>query len=145
MAAFQQDCGPLTLAFATISGKVRQVQLKLKTKQSEEAIFESTQSLGMGLNEPALAKMVQDIQMLEKTHLEKRVVINDKIVKLAMLDYELKKQKFIKKTIEDSEIEVTRMPYAIEIDNLRREEGDVLQSINDAQMELRIAITQDDY
>ena len=65
--------------------------------------------------------------MLEKSHLEKRVVINDKIVKLAMLDYELKKQKFIKKSIEQNEIEVTRMPYAIEIDNLRREEGEVLQ------------------
>ena len=102
------------------------MQLKLKTKQSEEAVFESDQSLGMGLNEPALAKMVQDIQMLEKSHLEKRVVINDKIVKLAMLDYELKKQKMIKKSIEQSEIEVTRMPFAIEIDNLRREESDVL-------------------
>ena len=52
----------------------------------------------MGLNEPGLAKMVQDIQMLEKSHLEKRVVINDKTVKLAMLDYEQRKQRFIKKS-----------------------------------------------
>ena len=76
------------------------MQLKLGTKQSEEAVFEETQSLGKGLGEPGLAKMVQDIQMLEKSHLEKRVVVNDKIVKLAMMDYELKKQKFINKTIE---------------------------------------------
>ena len=86
----------------------------------------------MGLNEPGLAKMVQDIQMLEKSHLEKRVVINDKTVKLAMLDYELRKQRFIKKSVEESEVEVTRMPYAIEIDTLRREEGEVLQQINEA-------------
>ena len=37
------------------------------------------------------------------------------------------------------------MPFAIEIDNLRREEGITLQSINDAQLELRLAITEDDY
>ena len=37
------------------------------------------------------------------------------------------------------------MPYAIEIDSLRMEEGKVLQQINDAQMELRLAITEDDY
>ena len=40
--------------------------------------------------------------MLEKSHLEQRVLINDKIVKLAMLDYELKKQKFIQKTIDQT-------------------------------------------
>jgi hypothetical protein len=33
--------------------------------------------------------------MLEKSHLEVRVLINDKLVKLAMLDYELKKQQFL--------------------------------------------------
>ena len=70
LAAFQQSCVPLTQAFAVISGKVRQVQLKLSTKPSEEAIFEETESLGKGLGEMALSKMVHEIQMLEKTHLE---------------------------------------------------------------------------
>ncbi len=50
--------------------------------------------------------------MLERDHLAIRVQINDKQVKLALLDYELKRQKFLKKTIEDSEIEVKRMPFA---------------------------------
>ena len=49
----------------------------------------------MGLGEEGLSKKVHGIQMLEKTHLEKRVVLNDKIVKLAMMDYDLKKQRFI--------------------------------------------------
>ena len=50
--------------------------------------------------------------MLEKDHLTIRVQINDKQVKLALLDYELKRQKFIQKTIDDVEIEVKRMPFA---------------------------------
>ena len=44
---------------------------------------------------------------------------NDKIVKLALLDYELKKQKYLKKIIDDTEIEIRRMPFAQEIDQLR--------------------------
>jgi hypothetical protein len=39
--------------------------------------------------------------MLEKSHLEVRVLINDKLVKLAMLDYDLKKQQYLLKTIDD--------------------------------------------
>jgi hypothetical protein len=35
------------------------------------------------LNEVAIAKQVREIQVLERSHLEKRVVINDKMVKLA--------------------------------------------------------------
>ena len=50
--------------------------------------------------------------MLEKDHLALRVSINDKQVKLALLDYELKRQKFLHKTIDDSEIELKRMPFA---------------------------------
>ena len=65
--------------------------------------------------------------MLEKKHLEQRVVLNDKIVKLALMDYDLKKQKFIKKTMEQCDVEQARMPFAIEIDDLRREEGVTLQ------------------
>lgn len=47
------------------------------------------------------------------------MIINDKIVKLALLDYELKKQKYLKKIIDDTEIEIRRMPFAQEIDQLR--------------------------
>ena len=49
----------------------------------------------MGLGEPGISKKIHEIQMLEKSHLEQRVVINDKVAKLAKLDYDLKKQKFI--------------------------------------------------
>ena len=64
--------------------------------------------------------------MLEKNHLEKRVQINEKVVQLARMDYELKKQKMIQKSIDDAEIEVIRMPYCQEIDKLKREEGLIL-------------------
>ena len=64
------------------------------------------------IGEKSLSAKVHEIQMLEKDHLNIRVQINDKQVKLALLDYELKRQKFIQKTIDDSEIEVKRMPFA---------------------------------
>jgi hypothetical protein len=70
--------------------------------------------------------------MMEKSHLEQRVIINDKYVKLALMDYELRKQKMIHKTIEDCEIEVKRAPFAAEIDRLRAEEARVLKDINEA-------------
>ena len=70
--------------------------------------------------------------MLEKSHLEKRVLINDKIVKLAKMDYDLKKQCMIQKTIDQDEIEILRAPYAMEIDELRRQEADILHAINEA-------------
>ena len=93
----------------------------------------------------AQAQQIREIQMLEKSHLEKRVLINDKIVKLAKMDYDLKKQWMIQKTIEQDEIEILRAPYAIEIDELRREEADILQQINEAQLDLKLELTQDDY
>lgn len=45
------------------------------------------------------------------------------MVKLALLDYELRREKFIKKSMTDSECEVKRMPLCQEIDELRREES----------------------
>jgi hypothetical protein len=53
-----------------------------------------------------MADLIREIQGHEKEHLEIRVALNEKIVKLALLDYELKRQKFIKKEIEDCDIEV---------------------------------------
>ena len=50
VATFGMECRPLTLAFKTISDKIRQIELKLGTAPSEEAVIEVTQhSLGMGL------------------------------------------------------------------------------------------------
>lgn len=62
------------------------------------------------LGHGSLGNKIDEIQLLEKTHLQQRVLINDRQVKLAMLDYELKKQKMISKTIEDGEIEAARAP-----------------------------------
>ena len=59
-------------------------------------------------------------------------MINDKIVKLARMDYDWKKQCMIQKTIDNDEIEMARAPYAMEIDALRCEESEILQQINDA-------------
>ena len=92
LSQFSASCGPLTLAFKTISEKIRQVELKLATPCDQEAVVEVTQhSLGMGLGLKSCATQIRQIQLLEKSHLEKRVVINDKLVKLAKLDYDLKK------------------------------------------------------
>ena len=53
---FTASCGPLTLAFKTISDKIRQIELKLLTPETDEAIVEATQhSLGMGLGLKACA------------------------------------------------------------------------------------------
>ena len=65
----------------------------------------------MGPDEQRMAKLVRQIQLLEKRHLELRAGLNEKIANLAMMDYELKKQKMIKKTIEDCDIELQRMPF----------------------------------
>ena len=45
-----------------------------------------------------------------------RVKLNDKIVKLHMLQYELSKQKYINKTIDDVDIERETEPKIAEID-----------------------------
>ena len=70
--------------------------------------------------------------MLEKSHLEHRVLINDKVVRLARLDYDLKKQMMLKKNIDQDEIEMLRAPHAAEIDKLRRDEAAILLQINEA-------------
>ena len=48
-----------------------------------------------------------------------------------MMQYELSKQKFIKKTIDDADIEVMVNPRIKEIDNLRKKEAELLQEINE--------------
>jgi hypothetical protein len=53
-----------------------------------------------------------------------------------MLDYELRRQKFLKKTIDQDEIEITRMPFCQEIDELKRNMAEILKEINYTQSEL---------
>lgn len=55
---------------------------------------------------PSFSKKIREVQLLEKSHLELKVALNDKIVKLALLDYELKKQKILHKKLEDCDIEI---------------------------------------
>ena len=92
MPCFTQTCAAVTQAFQGISLRVRHV---------EKVLQESSEKI-----QHRMAGLVREIQNLEKTHLEQRVNINEKIVKLALMDYELKKQKFLKKTIEDCDIEL---------------------------------------
>ena len=91
MARFKNSCDAVTQAFQKISVKVRHVEEKM---------------LGQGKDAQRMAGLVRQIQNLEKQHLVVRVAINEKTVKLALMDYELQRQKFIKKTIEDCDIEV---------------------------------------
>ena len=146
MTQFGHSCGPLTLAFTHISERIRQIELKLLTPATQQAVVEATQhSLGMGLGLQGCAAQIRQIQLLEKSHLEKRVVINDKITKLARMDYDLKKQAMIQKTIDMDEIEILRAPNAMEIDNLRIEEADILKQINESQSDLKMDMAFDDY
>ena len=72
-------------------------------------------------------------------------MINDKVVRLARMDYDLKKQAMIQKSIEMDEIETLRAPYAQEIDQMRMEESEVLRQINEAQTYLKMDMAFDDY
>ena len=50
LANFGSAVAPLTLAFKTISEKIRQIELKLATPAGQDAVVEATQhSLGTGL------------------------------------------------------------------------------------------------
>ena len=50
----------------------------------------------------------------------------------------------IEKSIDKDEIEITRAPFAIEIDDLRRQEAEILKEINDAQFDLKADMAFDD-
>lgn len=100
-----------------------------------------------------MAERVREVQALEKEHLEKRVAINDRMVKLARDMYELNKRKFIEKDEELEEataIDSLVAPRVTEIDTLRREESKVLQDINEEVEALRrlsqsVDIDDDEY
>ena len=65
---FQQAVGNITRKFQTISQNIKLIEAQFKS-------FEET----------AIANKIREIQTLEQDHLQKRVVINDKTVKLHML------------------------------------------------------------
>ena len=67
MQVFVTQCQHVTLEFQSISARIRDI----------EGCLLNT------LQEVAIAGQVREIQVLERAHLEKRVVINDKMVKLA--------------------------------------------------------------
>lgn len=48
---------------------------------------------------------------MEKKHLETRVKINDKMIKLAQQMYELNKQRFIEKSIDEAEVNAIVFPH----------------------------------
>ena len=111
MARFTESVGHVTSAFQSISKRIRQIELKLKTPRTEKAVLEeSGHDLGSGLGEKSIASQIREIQMLEKDHLMKRVTINDKQVRLARLDYDLTKQRLLTKTMDEAEVEQARMP-----------------------------------
>ena len=73
------------------------------------------------------------------------VQINEKVVKLARMDFDLKKQCMIQKTIDQDEAELIRAPHAAEIDELRRQEAEILKLIIGAQSDLKGEMAFEDY
>lgn len=71
--------------------------------------------------------------------------INDKAVKLAILDYNLRKERIDNDEMTETEIEQRRMPLAQAIDNLRLSESEVVKEINYSQSELFHSFQFDDY
>ena len=67
LQVFVTQCQHVTLEFQSISARIRDIEGCLLNR----------------LQEVAIARQVREIQVLERAHLEKRVVINDKMVKLA--------------------------------------------------------------
>ena len=58
-------------------------------------------------------------------------MINDKIVKISLQQYELNKQMFLQKTIDQVDIDVIVEPKFKEIEQLKVQEAKVLQDINE--------------
>ena len=62
--------------------------------------------------------------------MELRVQINDKVVKLAKLDYDLSKKMLVNKEIDRSEKQIQIDEAQREIDRLIREESNIVSQIN---------------
>eukprot|EP00347_Sterkiella_histriomuscorum_P015456 403356959 len=128
---FTQECKLITRKFMNISSHIREIEGKMREEY----------------NESKIASKVREIQELERDHLQQRTEINQKTVNLSRLMYELNKQKFIMKTIEDYEIDLQVQPKISEINQLKLKEGEILRDINDLVQELRIIAyyQEDDY
>ena len=72
-----------------------QVSLVTKEFQVISGIIRNIESRFTLMNETKLAARVRTIQDLERRHLELRVGINDRLVKLAMGLYELNKRRVL--------------------------------------------------
>ena len=72
-----------------------QVSLVTKEFQVISGIIRNIESRFTLINETKLAARVRTIQDLERRHLELRVGINDRLVKLAMGLYELNKRRVL--------------------------------------------------
>jgi hypothetical protein len=72
-----------------------QVSLVTKEFQVISGIIRNIESRFTLMNETKLAAKVRTIQDLERRHLELRVGINDRLVKLAMGLYELNKHRVL--------------------------------------------------
>jgi hypothetical protein len=72
-----------------------QVSLVTKEFQVISGIIRNIESRFTLINETKLAERVRTIQDLERRHLELRVGINDRLVKLAMGLYELNKRRVL--------------------------------------------------
>lgn len=85
------------------------------------------------------AQRIRGIQEYERLHLEKRVSINDKMVKMAQQMYELNKKRFIEhdEEIDAYYIETFAAERVAEIDQIKREESSVLSEINEQVEGLR--------
>ena len=62
MARFTESVGHVTSAFQSISKRIRQIELKLKTPRTEKAVLEeSGHDLGSGLGEKSIASQIREI------------------------------------------------------------------------------------
>ena len=133
MQVFSQSVAQITKDFQAISGLVREIETRL---------------LPM---DPKAAAKIRGIQDLERQHLEMRVGINERLVKLALGLYELNKQRVIQSYqkkkeeskdeeeygLDQAEIEEWVAPRAKEIDGLKQQEAKVMQEINEEVEGLR--------
>jgi hypothetical protein len=83
---------------------------------------------------------------MERRHLEKRVAINDRMVKMAQQMYELHKRRVLlhDEEVDEAHIEAFAEAQVREIDALKQEEAIVLGEINEAVESLRRSSVYDD-
>ena len=88
-----------------------------------------------------VSRRIRSVQDLEKRHLEIRVGINDRMIKLALNLWEMNKRRVLseegKEVMDEAEINEFVAPKAAEIDLMKKEEAIVLAEINEEVESLR--------